>query len=372
MEKRAFNGQRAFAAVFAAVLFLVTCLAMGGCSSSSSNDGVAATIEGEDITEQAVSDYIASFRDGMGYSDDSAWAKYLGDNNETAKDMRHTTIVQLASDIVIQKEADKLGLRATDDEIDQKVSEFRSSLMAEDDDTWNSTLEKYKTTESDLRERYRKEILKEKVFEKDVPKTDPTDQDIKSYIEENLAGVTTKRFEIFYNPDYTIMQKQLVKINKAKSKDAALAAARKSSISVKQAAKAKSGKKIVYEEFGWDVDPETTTAMKQELADLKKGGTTKVLVSDSDVNAYEIIHVLDSYTFPKKDPDVSELPASLKKMLSSLTQDRVWDISCNSWLAKQINDNLQENDMPQGLAYDVEPATSDESAGTASSSEAQD
>lgn len=361
-----------FMRIIFAIAVLVMCSLLSACSSgfsmssASANDGVAATIEGEDITEQDVSDYIASFRDGMGYSNDSAWAQYLADNNETASDIRHTTIVQLASDIIIQKEADRLGLSVTDEEIDQKVQEFRSNLMAEDDDTWNSTLEQYKTSESGLRERYRKEILKEKAFEKDVPRTDPTDQDIQSYIEENLAGTTTKRFEVFYNPNYSIMQNQLVKIQKAGSKKAALANARKYAIGVNEAAKAKSNKKIVYEEFGWDIDPETTTAMKQELSDLKKGNVSKVLVSDASVNAYEIIHVLDVYTFPEKNPDISKLPSSLKKTLSALTRERVWTISCNSWLAKQINDNLTENDMPQGLAYDIEPASSDESTNTAS------
>ena len=335
------------AKIVASALLLLACIAGAGCAqqqeSASESGSVAASILGQDISEQSITDYIENFRDVLGYSDDSSWASYLESNSLTPAKMREATIFEFASDIVIAQEAEKQGITVSESEVDDEIAEFRETMLATDDETWESTLEQYKTTEEELRERYKNGLLQDKVYEAVVPETEPTETDMSSYIQENLVGTTSKKFVAVYSPDYTTLQALLEEMNKEKTVAAGM-----------ELAKSKAdGSTIIYEEYGWDIDSETTSAMKTELESLKVGQRSENLVSDGDVGAYEILYVTDSYTF-SEDTKVSELDSSMQDVLKQLTKKRVWNLSCSSWLNEQVNNNIQMNDMPSGLPYDVE------------------
>ena len=335
---------KVLACVLSAALVL-SCAVITACDKSA-KDGVAATIMGQEITEQQVTDYIDSFRSVMSYTVQDAWKNYLEQNENTPEALRQTTIVELAGDIVIEQVSEERGIELDQDAVDKKIDALKETMAATDDESWKATLEKYQMTEDELRGRTGKEVLANQVYEAVVDKTDPTDQDIASYIHENMLGSTTKHFEVLYSANYPKLQAALDTIKKAPTTAAGFAAAKKKA----------DGETIVYEDYGWDVDPETTTTMQTELAKLKAGEVSVDVASDSDVNAYEVIYVADNYTFPSKadDIDVSMLPSTLKKMLSKRTQSRVWDISCSSWLSNQISANLSINGMPSGLSYDVD------------------
>jgi foldase protein PrsA len=354
-----------FSARNKAIAFLLsTALAvfvLAGCSSGQASDTVAATVAGENIMESEVTAYIDSFRNTLGYSDDSAWAEYLGNQGMTPSQLRSATIYELAGDVVLKKKAEELGLSVSEDEVDTQINALRQALYATDDETWNSTLQKYGTNESDLRERYRLGLLEDKVYEQVVGEITPTDQDISSYIQENLLGTTTKQFSVFYGLGYTTLQSVLKGINDASSIPEG----------VEQAKQSVDNTNIFYEDFGWDLDPETTTYMQEELDELEVGQLTSNLVSDSEVGAYEIIYVTDSYTFPDTTaPDVNALPDGLKKTLSTLAANRVYTLSCSSWLSEQLNNGLTENEMPSGLSYDVAVNISNTSNTSSSNSNA--
>ena len=86
----------------AAALSAACCFAAVGCSQTKSDsgdvsvsdtsEGVAATVNGTEIGEKAVTSYIANFRSMSNLESDADWAQWLVDNNYTAADIREEVI----------------------------------------------------------------------------------------------------------------------------------------------------------------------------------------------------------------------------------------------------------------------------------------
>lgn len=326
-----------------AVLLALTCCFAAGCSASDPNSQIAATVQGQNITEESVTEYIQNFRNGIQCEDDSAWKSYLEERNMTPEEFRSMTIQELASPIIVQNKADELGVTVSDDEVSEKVNSVRSMLLADDDDdTWNSTLEHYGTTQEGMEDTYRKAILRSKVLEEVVGDVTPTDKDIKNYTEDKLLGQSTKNIWVLYSADYTSLQKTLRTVQNAADRKATM-----SSMIKKPSSKSIDGLKL-----GWDINAELTDGMKEAIAELKKNDVVDALYSDGSL--YYLFYVADSYTFPSKASKLGTLKGSLKSAVSELAAQELETSAGNLWLKQQIAEQTQVNDMPSGLSYDVE------------------
>ena len=326
-----------------AVLLALTCCFAAGCSASNPNSQIAATVQGQNITEESVTEYIQNFRNGIQCEDDSAWKSYLEERNMTPEEFRSMTIQELASPIIVQNKADELGVTVSDDEVSEKVNSVRSMLLADDDDdTWNSTLEHYGTTQEGMEDTYRKAILRSKVLEEVVGDVTPTDNDIKNYTEDKLLSRSTKNIWVLYSADYTSLQKTLRTVQNAADRKATM-----SSMIKKPSSKSIDGLKL-----GWDINAELTDGMKEAIAELKKNDVVDALYSDGSL--YYLFYVADSYTFPSKASKLGTLKDSLKSAVSELAAQELETSAGNLWLKQQIAEQTQVNDMPSGLSYDVE------------------
>ncbi len=349
------------ACAFMAVLLAFTCCFAAGCNASDPNNQVAATVQGQEISEESVAEYIQNFRNGIQCDDDSAWKSYLEERNMTPEEFRSMTIQELASPIIVQNKADELGITVSDEEVSAKVDSVRSMLLADDDDdTWNSTLEHYGTTQEGMEDTYRKAILRSKVLEEVVGDVTPTDNDIKNYTEDKLLGQSTKKIWVLYSADYTSLQKTLRTVQNAEDRTATM-----SSLIKKPSSKSIDGVKL-----GWDINAELTDGMKEAIAELKKGDVVDALYSDGSL--YYLFYVEDSYKFPSKASKLGTLKGSLKSAVSELAAQELETSAGNLWLKQQIAEQTQVNDMPSGLSYDVEVDLSANTSGDASSSKDTD
>lgn len=349
---------------FMAVLLAFTCCFAAGCNASDPNSQVAASVQGQEISEESVTEYIQNFRNGIQCDDDSAWKSYLEERNMTPEEFRSMTIQELASPIIVQNKADELGITVSDEEVSAKVDSVRSMLLADDDDdTWNSTLEHYGTTQEDMEDTYRKAILRSKVLEEVVGDVTPTDNDIKNYTEDKLLGQSTKNIWVLYSADYTSLQKTLRTVQNAKDRTATM-----SSLIKKPSSKSIDGVKL-----GWDINAELTDGMKEAIAELKKGDVVDALYSDGSL--YYLFYVEDSYKFPSKASKLGALKGSLKSAVSELAAQELESSAGNLWLKQQIAEQTQVNDMPSGLSYDVEvdlSGNADESDSSAAGTDSTD
>lgn len=347
----------------AAFALAALCAAAIGCSNG---EQVAATVQGEKIYEEDVTAYIDKFRQGIQCNEDDNWAAYLAGRDMTAEQFREMTIQELASPVIVSNKARELGIAVDDSEVEEKVDDVRSALLQDsDDDAWTETLEYYGTTEDEMKDTYRKAILRSKVLKEVIGEVTPTDLDIRNYIEEKLLGTKTKKIKAIYSNDYTKLQKVLRKIQAASSVNAGF----------KEQMEKADGASVGSHDLGWDLDAELTDNMRNTIADISKGCINDTLMSEDGM--YYIFYVEDGYTFPKKISKLGKLDESLRSSVSGLAATELQTSAGNVWFKQQIADNTQINPMPEGLSYDVEvsgTSGSDDSTsdgkGSASSAEA--
>lgn len=104
----------------AAMILSVSTMACSGIINQSKNKesytltgGVAAKVDGVNITEDTVTKQIMNVRTSGGYDTDKKWAQYLVDNSMTPESYRASVIDSLARQYLVQK-AEKRIRRPSD------------------------------------------------------------------------------------------------------------------------------------------------------------------------------------------------------------------------------------------------------------------
>jgi peptidyl-prolyl cis-trans isomerase SurA len=131
---------------------------------------VAATVDGRKIFRADVDKY---------YEAQIASAAQEQPAGEQATSLRLGILHQLIEDEIVMQRAEKLGLLATDEEVDRKYTEIRSPLSEEE---FAQQLKERKITLTDFKREIRRSITVEKVMNKEVAsKINVTDQDVSDY-----------------------------------------------------------------------------------------------------------------------------------------------------------------------------------------------
>lgn len=139
------------------------------CSLKPSGDDVAATVDGQKIYRADLEKYYQSQIAGSNQP--------LSD--EQATSMRLSILRQLIENEILMRRAEKLGLLATDEEVDRKLNEIRAPYTV---DQFTQKLEESKISMDDFKRNIRRGITADKVLHKEVTsKINVTDQDIKDY-----------------------------------------------------------------------------------------------------------------------------------------------------------------------------------------------
>jgi peptidyl-prolyl cis-trans isomerase SurA len=154
------------AATALATAFLLA--AMIACKSQVGGD-VMATVDGRKIFRSDVDKYY----------DAQVAAAQQPPSGEQATALRLNILHQLIEDEIVMRRAEKLGLLATDEEVDRKYNETKSPLSQEE---FDQRLKEKKVTMADFKRDIRRSITVEKVMNKEVSsKINVTDQDITDY-----------------------------------------------------------------------------------------------------------------------------------------------------------------------------------------------
>lgn len=108
----------------------------------SENTDIAATAGECSITEQQVEDYISQYRTYIEAEDDIDFATLLDEAGQTPEDIRQDAIHKLMETELLYKEAEKQGVSAADDEIDAYIASAKDGLgYSSDDEGWTSILD---------------------------------------------------------------------------------------------------------------------------------------------------------------------------------------------------------------------------------------
>jgi peptidyl-prolyl cis-trans isomerase SurA len=152
-------------ALFAGSLLLVSV----GCSTKLAGNDVAATVDGRKI-------YRADLEKQYENQTAGSQQQPVG---EQATSLRLSILHQLVDYEILMRRAEKLGLLATDDEVERKLNEIKSPYTKEE---FEARMKERKLTLDDFKRDLRRQLTVEKVLNKEVTsKINVTDQDITNY-----------------------------------------------------------------------------------------------------------------------------------------------------------------------------------------------
>ncbi len=163
-----------FARPARAVAASVLLLALAACHSQPGGD-VMATVDGRKIFRQDLDKY---------YQNQVASAQQAP-TGEQATALRLNILHQMIDDEILMRRAEKLGLLATDDEVDKKFNEYKAPFSQEE---FDKRLADKKITVADFKRDIRRSVTVGKVLNKEVSsKINVTDQDVTDYYNAHKA-----------------------------------------------------------------------------------------------------------------------------------------------------------------------------------------
>lgn len=155
-----------------AFLVCVTLMLAGlaaSCALKAPGNDVAATVDGEKIYRADVERYFQNQTSGSNQP--------LSD--EQATGLRLSILENLIENQILMHRAGKLGLLATDEEVDRRLKEIRSPYT---DQEFTQRLQERKLSLDDIKREIRRSLTAEKVVNKEITsKVNITDQDIADY-----------------------------------------------------------------------------------------------------------------------------------------------------------------------------------------------
>jgi peptidyl-prolyl cis-trans isomerase SurA len=148
------------------VSLLVVCIA---CGNRLAGDDVAATVDGRKIYRADVEKYFENQTAGSQQQP----------TGEQATSLRLSILRELIENEMLMRRAEKLGLLATDDEVERKLNEIKSPYTKEE---FDARMKEKKLTLDDFKRDLRRSLTVDKVLNKEVTsKINISDQDISNY-----------------------------------------------------------------------------------------------------------------------------------------------------------------------------------------------
>src|SRR5579862_6082483 len=164
-----------------------------GCQSKQGGGDVMASVDGRKIYRTDVEKYYQNQTSG---SDQQPVA-------EQAASLRLSILRELIDDEILMRRAEKLGLLATDDEVEKKLNEIKSPYTQ---DQFDQKMKEKKITLDDFKRDLRRSLTVEKVLNKEITsKINISDQDVSDYYnahkgEFNLIEAQYHLAQVFVTP----------------------------------------------------------------------------------------------------------------------------------------------------------------------------
>lgn len=343
-----------------AMLLSVSAMACSGLMSQTESassgykltGGVAATINGTNLTEDTVTKQIMSMRTSYGYTKDKDWAQYLVNNDLTPKKYRKQLIDSYTQQILLQQAQKENGVTVSDKEVEKAWKDACKSAGGAK--TIKKTLKTYGYTEDTYKSSLKESLAQQKLKEAVAPTSKPKDSEIVDYINENLSK---------YN-DARRSSNILIKVDSdASDEDKAAAKAKaqecldkinSGELSFEDAVKQYSddtGSKEKKGDVGWDKLTTFVDSYQAALEGLNKGDVSDVVES---TYGYHIIKCTDYFHVDSQVDDIKQVPKDIKKYVSNVVKTQAESTAYSEWLEQYKKDaDITVNPMPKDVPYNV-------------------
>ena len=361
-----------------AMLLSVSAMACSGLMSQAEDTsgykltgGVAATINGTNLTEDTVTKQIMSMRTSYGYTKDEDWAQYLVDNDLTPKKYRKQLIDSYTQQILLQQAQKENGVTVSDEEVEKAWKDACKSAGGAK--AFKKTLKTYGYTEDTYKDSLKESLAQQKLKDAVAPTSKPKDSEIVDYINENLSN---------YN-DARRSSNILIKVDSdASDEDKAAAKAKaqecldkinSGELSFEDAVEQYSedtGSKEKKGDVGWDKLTTFVDSYQTALEGLNKGDVSEVVES---TYGYHIIKCTDYFHVDEKADSIDQIPAEIKDAIVSSLKSSQVDQDYSAWLEEYIDKNdFKINAMPADVPYNVDMNAADSSDADSSDDSSSD
>ena len=322
-------------------------LGIVACSSSSStaSSGVAATVNGTEISEQTVTDFVQNFRETQGLTDEDTWGKWMAKSSMTPSQVRDQIIDYFVGIDLTRQAAEENGVSVSDEDVDAQVASMKANYS--DDDAWQSALKQAGTTEEGYRDSVRNAMLENALKEKVTAESTAgaSDEELLTYAQQyarSFSGAKKSSHILFASDDSDTAQKVLDQINSGQIsfEDAA----KEYSIDT---ASAQDGGNV-----GWDLLNRFVQPYTDALTNLDKGQVSGLVMSDYGIH---IIKCTDVYEAPDEVTAIDLVPVELIDYIRKMVESNNETQAYKQWMADyKEKATIEKTDMPSGLPYDVD------------------
>lgn len=336
----------------------ISVLCAGGLAACSLDDlnpsgAVAAKVDGAEIYEKDVTDYVEGLRESYNLTDEEAWGTYLAQSNITPAQIRENVLEDFISRKLIEIHATDRGVSVDSSEVDDCVEQMKSNY--DTDEAWQNALKQVGITEEKYRHEVELQLLNRHLLESFATDEAPNEDSRLQYAQMYASaydGAKRSSHILFAKDDEALAQEVLNKINAGEMsfEDAAKEYSQDSASAV-------SGGDI-----GWDKSNRLVEEYQSALDVLQKDQMSGLVSSQYGIH---IIKCTDVYAAPREADETGaevvkitaadQLPAEWLDAIDASLKSQAQSDAYRQWVeGLRESADIVINDMPEDLPYNVD------------------
>lgn len=179
----------------ALTLALACALSLSACFGMPQPPQIAATVNGEGIKENDVTDFIEAFRaKNAQYETDTGWADFLISNGYTSDSLRTYLINNVfIPQLLIRQQCAERGIQVGDTDLDDVIAKERQYYEERyGENSWDSVLASYGYDEKSWRENELNRLLEEQLSAEVIGEVTPTSREIQQQADQEASSYNGK------------------------------------------------------------------------------------------------------------------------------------------------------------------------------------
>lgn len=323
--------------------------------------GVAATVNGVNIKEDTVTEQIMSLRQSS-YESDEDWATYLSQQGLTPENYRENVIDSIARQYLLTQAEKEYDITVSQDDLDEAWDEAVENYGG-DEDTFVDMITQFGFTKETYQENTKSSLAQEKLREKVASVEDPTDDQIVSYINENLDTYNDARrsSHILFKVADDATDEESAEVE-AKAQEV-LDKLNAGEVEFADAAKEYSEDSSADDggDVGWDKLTTFVTEYQDALSALSTGQMSGLVKT---TYGYHIILCTDQFNVESVS-SADEIPEAIRDAISSKIKTEEESAKYSTWLNDYIDKaDIKINEMPEDVPYNVDMSKTQTDEGT--------